>query len=62
MRYLMRNAVEWVVQLGLALTVALVHVALRDALRRQRLREAAASGLRSASGRRHWLRGKWWSR
>jgi len=56
MRYLMRSAVEWVVQLGLVLTFALVHMALRDALRRQRVREAAVSGPRSASGRRYWLR------
>jgi hypothetical protein len=52
MRYLMRNVVEWIVQLGLALTVALVHVALRDALRRQS--QAAASGPRSARGSKLW--------
>jgi hypothetical protein len=54
MRYLMRNALEWIVQLGLALTVALVHVALRDALRRQRVREAAALRPRSVSGPNFW--------
>jgi hypothetical protein len=62
MRYLMRNAVEWLLQLGLVLTIALVHVALRDALRHQRVREAAATGLRAASGRKNWLRRKFWSR
>ncbi|MBV8116006.1 MAG: hypothetical protein JO300_14780 [Silvibacterium sp.] len=61
MRYLMRNAVEWVVQLGLALTVALVQLALWDALRRQRVREAALER-RPASGRGHWSRRNFWSR
>ncbi|HZD47156.1 MAG TPA: hypothetical protein VE178_00300 [Silvibacterium sp.] len=53
MRYLMRNAAEWLLQMGLVLTIALVHVALRDALRRQAVREAG--GPRSASGRKEWL-------
>jgi hypothetical protein len=60
MRYLMRNALEWIVQLGLALTVALVHVALRDALRRQRVREAATVRPRSATGSNLWR--QFWSR
>jgi endonuclease/exonuclease/phosphatase family metal-dependent hydrolase len=60
MRYMMRNAVEWVVQLGLALTVALVHLELREALRRQSREAAAAPGLQSASGRR--LRRMFWVR
>jgi hypothetical protein len=55
MRYLMRNAAEWLLQIGLVLTIALVQVALRHALRRQSLRKSA-SGLRAASGRRHWRR------
>jgi hypothetical protein len=59
MRYLMRNAMEWLLQLGLVLTIALVHLALRDALRRQSLSGADASKLRSSSGRR-WL--GFWSR
>jgi len=62
MRYLMRNALEWGVQLGLVLTIALVHLALREALRRQRLRELAALRTRSASGRSHWGKLKFWSR
>jgi hypothetical protein len=62
MRYLMRNAVEWVVQLGLVLTIALVQMALRDALRHQRVREAATTGLRAASGRKDWVKRKFWSR
>ena len=61
MRYLMRNALEWVVQLGLALTVALVQLALRDALRRQRVREAAPEAW-SASGRRRWFERQIWFR
>jgi hypothetical protein len=62
MRYLMRNAVEWIVQLGLALTVALVHLELREALRRQRVREAAASGVQSPTRQKHWLKRQFWSR
>jgi hypothetical protein len=54
MRYLMRNAVESLLQLGLVLTIALVHVALRNALRHQRVREAAALRPRSVSGPRFW--------
>jgi hypothetical protein len=61
MRYLMRNAVEWVVQLGLALTVALVQLALRDALRRQHVREAAPVA-QTASGRRTWFGRQVWFR
>ena len=41
------------------ISIALVHVALRDALRRQS-RQAAAPGLRSASGSKLWR--QFWSR
>jgi hypothetical protein len=61
MRYLMRNAVEWVVQVGLVLTFALVQLALRDALRRQRVRDTDPKA-QSASGRKHWLRQSFWVR
>jgi hypothetical protein len=60
MRYLMRNAMEWLLQLGLVLTIALVHVALRDALRHQRVREAASLKTQSAPGSKSWR--QFWSR